>query len=447
MRIVARFPAVLALVLTLASAMAFTPPASAQRRPAPPEIENFSVTPEDLAPGVELTFTVQGTPRARASVRIGGINKVIALREVSQGVYEGMYTVRRADRAIAGTPIRATLTARGQSASDTIRMAWRSGPPPRAADPLPPVAAPVIQPGGPAITSFNVVPLGKIEPGADLRFTLSGTPGGAASFSIDGVARDVVMQEVRPGQYEGSYTIRRLDNFPATVNITAALTAGGRSVRSALKQPLIADAKPPVIRNLSPRDGEIVPSGNPISLAATFDDSGGVGVDPKSVRVKLGGRDITRNSAITPQYFNFNTDLPPGTYPVELTASDFAGNAVIQTWRFTVVPLAAVPTTLPLQIVSPLNNAEIGGGSTEVRGRTAPDANVEVQVQAIASIAGLFGITQPVLTKSLKADAAGNFAFSFQPQIPVPGSRYELTIRASKAELSKDIKVVLFQKK
>lgn len=446
MRVVARFPGVLALVLALASVIAFTPPASAQRRPAPPEIENFSITPEEIAPGVELTFTVEGTPRARASVRIGGINKVIALREISEGVYEGLYTVRRADRSIAGSPIRATLTARGQSASDTIRLAWRSGPPPRAADPLPPVAAPVVQ-AGPAITAFNVVPLGRIEPGADLRFTLSGTPGGAASFTIDGVVRDVGMQEVRPGQYEGSYTIRRLDNFPATVNITSSLTSGGRSARAALRQPLIADAKPPAIRNLSPRDGEVVLSGNAISIAATFDDSGGMGVDPKSVRVKLGGRDITRNSAITPQYFNFRTDLPPGAYPVELTASDFAGNAVVQTWRFTVAPLAAVPTTLPLQIVSPLNNAEIGGGSTEVRGRTAPDANVEVQVQAIASIAGMFGITQPLLTKSIRADSAGNFAFSFQPQIPVPGSRYEVSINASKGDLAKEIKLVLFHRK
>ena len=445
MSIGSRFPFFFTLLLATASLVGFTSSASAQKRAAPPEIENFSVTPEELAPGAELTFTVQGTPRGAASVRIGGINRVIPLREVSAGVYEGLYTVRRADRVIAGSPIRATLRVRGQSASDTIRMPWRTDGP-GAAPPAPAVPAPVAQ-SGPAITAFGVSPLGRIEPGAELKFTLGGTPGGTATVTIDGVVKDVAMPEVRPGQYEGSYTIRRLDHFPATVNITAALTASGRTVRTALRQPLIADAKPPVIRNLSPRDGETVVAGSPISVAATFDDSGGVGVDPKSVRVTLGGRDITRNSTVTPQYFNFRADLPPGVYPVEVTASDFAGNAVLQTWRFTVAPLAAAPTTLPLQILSPLNNAEVGSGSIEVRGRTAPDAAVEVQVNAIASIAGLFGITQPVLNKSIKADANGNFDFSFQPQIPVPGSRYEITVRATKADQAKDIKLVLFQKK
>ncbi len=444
MRIDAGFSAFFPLLMTLASLVAFTPPASAQKRAAPPEIESFTVTPEELAPGVELTFTVQGTPRAKASVRLGGVNRIVPLKEVSEGVYEGLYTVRRADRPMAGSPIRATLSARGLSASDTIRVPWRVGLGPVA--PAPAAPAPVVQ-GAPAITSFGVVPLGAIEPGADLKFTLSGTPGATASFTIDGVVRDVPMREVRAGQYEGSYTIRRLDNFPGSVKILATLAAGGRATTAALNRPLIVDAKPPVIKNMSPHNGETVASGNQLTVSATFDDTGGVGVDPKSVRVVVGGRDVTRNSTISPQFFNFRADLPPGVYPVEVTARDLAGNAVLQTWRFSVAPQAAAATILPLEVLSPANNAEVGSGSTEVRGRTAPDATVDVQVQAIASLAGLFGITQPILNQSIKADAAGNFSFSFQPKIPVPGTRYEITMRATKADLAKDMKLVLFQKK
>jgi len=440
----APFKKLIVLLLALGSLAVFAPPAAAAKKSvAPPEIESFTVVPEELSPGAELIFTVEGTPRAQASVRIGGIDRTIPLKEVSSGVYEGTYTVRRNDRVVANPTIRATLKLRGLSASDSIRVAWRRSPPGRADAPVP---APAAQ-GAPAITAFGVVPIGRIEPGAELKFRMSGTPGGAAAFTIEGVTSNVPMREVSSGQYEGSYTVRRMDNFPATVRITGALSANGRTQRVALNQPLVADGKPPVVKNMSPHNGETIVAGTTTSVSATFDDSGGVGVDPKSVRILLGGRDITRNATISPQFFDFRADLPPGVYPVEVTARDLAGNSVRQSWQFTVAPQAAAATTLPLRVLSHANNAEIGGGSTEIRGRTAPDATVDVQVQGIASIAGLFGITQPILNQSLKSDANGNFAFSFQPQIAMPGARYEISMHATKANLNKDMKLVLFQNK
>lgn len=440
-----RFQKFFLLLLALASIATFAAPANAQRARGAPEIENFTVTPDVFSPGAELNFTVEGTPRARASVRISGIDRNIPLKEVSEGVYEGSYTLRRSDRTATSSTVRATLSARGQSASDSVRMPWGSGRDRRDAQ-ANPAPAPAAQ-AGPVITAFGVLPVGRIEPGGELNFTMSGTPGAAAAFTIDGVARDVPMREVRAGQYEGSYTIRRMDNFPAAVSITGALGAEGRVARAALKQPLVADAKPPVISNLSPRNGDTIISGDLVSVSATFDDSGGVGVDPRSVRVLLGGRDITTNATITPQFFTFRADLRPGVYPVEVTASDLAGNAVRQSWRFTVASQAAAPATLPLQVLSHANNAEIGGGGTEIRGRTAPDATVDVQVQGIASLAGFIGITQPILNKSLRADANGNFSFSFQPQYEMPGARYEVSMHATKADQTKDLKLVLFQRK
>ena len=46
-----------------------------------------------------------------------------------------------------------------------------------------------------------------------------------------------------------------------------------------------------------------------------------------------------------------------------------------------------------------------------------------------------------------KADANGDFAFSFHPPFEVPGARYEISMHATKADLTKDLKLVLFQKK
>ena len=429
------------LLLVCAPIGALAPLAHGQggRAVAPPQIEQFYADQDRLERGDTVTFTVEGTPRGRASVRINGISRTIPLKEIDRGIYEGSYTIQRNDRLAASNTIRATLRARGMTSSDTLTLPGGSAPAPAA-------AAPAVQPAAPAIARFAVTPISRIDPGADLLFALTGTPGAAASFTIDGVVKDVRMQEVSSGRYEGSYTIRRLDHFPATVSIVGTLEANGRAVRVGLNQALITDAKPPVIRNVYPRDGETVVAGIPTSVSATFDDSGGVGVDANSVRVLIGGADVTRNAVITPQSFTFRADLRPGTYPVEVTASDLAGNTVRHGWKFTVAAQAA-PATLPLQILSHANNAQVSGGAIEVRGRTAPDATVDVQVNGIASIAGMFGVTQQLYRQTLRADANGNFAFGFQPQYAVPGTRYEIALHAVKGDMTKDMNLVLFQQR
>lgn len=408
------------------------------RAAGPPQIEQFYADQDRLVSGDTVTFTLEGTPRGKATARINGISRIIPLKEIDRGVYEGSYTIKRSDRLADSITVRATLRARGRTVSDTLTLAGGGAPAPAA-------AAPAAQPAVPVITRFAVTPISRIEPGADLAFTVTGTPGATVSLTIDGVVKDVRMQEVSRGRYEGSYTIRQADNFPAAVSIVATLDANGRAVRAGLNQSLIADARSPVIRDVNPRDGETVMAGIATSVSATFDDSGG-GVDAKSVRVLVGGTDVTRNAVITPQSVTYRAELRPGAYPVEVTASDLSGNAVRHSWRFTVAA-QAVPATLPLQILSHAHNAQVSGSVTEVRGRTAPDATVDVQVNGIASIAGRFGVTQQLFRQTLRADANGNFAFSFQPQYAVPGTRYEIALHATKAELTKDMTLVLFQQR
>jgi len=418
-------------------------PAGAQPRArSAPEISSFQVDVTDqLAPGSDLSFTLEGTPRGHASVRLSGINKNIVLSEVERGVYEGSYTLNRRDRL--GPQPTATATLRVRNVSKVVTQALAGGPPPVASQPPPPPAAPAL-----AIERFTVVPVARIEPGAELRFAAVGTPGARAMLSIDGVVQNVPMQEVRPGRYEGAYTIRRNDNFPPSLNIVATLEGNGQTIRSRLNQALLVDARPPTVRNLAPQNNETV-LGNPVSVSATFDDSGGVGVDPKSVKILIGGQDVTRNASITPQFLTWRGDLRPGAQSVEVTAADMAGNAVRQTWVFNVAnPQTPPPAAmLPLQITSHANNAQVSGGTVEVRGRTAPDTKVDVQVHVIASLAGFIGINQPILTQTLRSDAGGNFAFSFKPQVSVPGARYESTITATKGDLRNETQLVLFQQR
>ena len=97
-------------------------------------------------------------------------------------------------------------------------------------------------------------------------------------------------------------------------------------------------------------------------------------------------------------------------------------------------------------MTSHANNAIIEGRTTLVRGRTAPGAVVDIKVNAVAPIAGLFGVTQDVLTQKVQADANGDFSFSIAPQLPLPGTRYEVTMVSHKENLTAESRLVLFQK-
>ena len=437
------------LLLPVAAAVVCLPAAAATKQAAP-EVQSLQVEGDGgFNPGAALQFTVEGTPRARASVRVRGVARNIPLSETSRGIYTGEYIIRRQDRILESSTIQATLRVRNTSAVANYSVpAGLAGPQVAAAPPvavIPPPAAP--PPAQLKIDRFTVAPVDRIEPGADLRFTLNGAPGAIATFDIPGVIDNVAMREVKTGVYEGSYTIRRLDNLAPSRPIVARLRQGDRVVTATLTQPLLADAKPPVLRNFTPREGEVVAGNVATAISASFDDTGGVGVDPKSVRILLSGRDITGNSNVTSQFFSYRADLPPGRYTVDLTVKDLAGNAVNKIWVFDVAnAVATAPTTLPLQITSHSNNAAVEGNTTTVRGRTAPGATVDVKVIAVAPIAGLFGVTQDVLSQRIQADASGNFSFDFSPKLPLPGARYEVTMTAHKADLNTESRLVLFQK-
>ena len=439
--------AALFMLLPMATALVVLP-ATALAQPASPETRSLQVTSDDgLRAGAELDFVVEATPRARVNLRIKGVQRPITLSETSRGVYTGSYTIKRQDRISNANPIQATTQLRNRSVVTSYNfpanMDNSTAAAPPQAPPPPPPPSPV---AALKIERFTVAPIDKVEPGAELRFSLNGMPGGAAEVDLPGVAR-VPMQEVRPGVYEGAYTLRRTDNLTPSRPIVASLRVGNETVRSNLTQGLTADAKPPVLRNLSPKEGEAITDRSAIAVSATFDDSGGVGVDPKSVRIVVAGRNVTSESEITPQFFSHRANLQPGRYTVDVTAKDLAGNAMRKTWNFdVVVPVSAAPTTIPLQITSHANNAVIEGGNTVVRGRTAPGAVVEIKVQAFNAVAGLLGLNQEAMTQKVQADGNGNFSFTFASQLPLPGTRYEVTMVSQKADLNTESKLVLFQK-
>lgn len=74
-----------------------------------PRIDRFEVVPNQLTTGYDLGFTLHGTPRAKASVKIAGVKGRIFLDETRDGVYEGIYTIKSVDRITADSKVTANL--------------------------------------------------------------------------------------------------------------------------------------------------------------------------------------------------------------------------------------------------------------------------------------------------------------------------------------------------
>lgn len=434
---------VAALCLLLPATASFVSlPAVAAKRVAPapaPEIHEMQVAADGpLSAGTELSFTLEGSTRGVARVRIPGTNVNMALRETEPGVYTGTYTIRRADRIQTNKPVRASLSSGKRTVFANYNLP-ASLTAPVAAAPAPQILR---------IERFTADSMARLTPGTELRFRLQGLPGATASFTIPGVATNVPMREVSPGQYVGTYTLRSQDNVNPASPIVATLRAGDKVVTANLAEPPVgADNRPPVIGNMVPRDGEIVHPAATQLVSGSFFDRGGVGVDPASVRILVSGRDVTSQSNVTAQSFSYRGPLTPGRHTVEVTARDRAGNATRRTWSFEVEgAAAAAPVNVPIQILSHANNAQVDGGVITVRGRAAPLASVNVKVNAVPPIIGQFGVAQQVFSQTIQADANGNFEFSFTSPFPVPGTRYDVAMTATRANVTNEARLILFQR-
>ena len=445
-------------LLLLPAAVAFTAlPSTALAQSAMPEVRSLQATADGrIEAGTLLTFVLEGTPRAEASLRVRGLREEIALTETRRGEYVGRYTIKRGDRIDDDAAIRATMRYGNREASVNYALDQLV---PRNRGPLPPYFA------APNIERFGIAPVDRIEPGVDIRFALEGTPGGTVTIDLPGVRNDLALREVRPGTYEGSYTIRRADNIDPRQPVVATLRIGERVATSNVPFPVsrpAGDNQPPQLVNLSPRDGDTIAAGPPVQVGASFDDGRGTGVDPASVQIQLSGRNVTRDAQINRQSFSLRAALPPGRHTVDVTARDLAGNGMRKTWSFNVAtavvaipppvagpflpPVVLGPAPLAVQVMNHYPNAEIGPDPVLVKGRTAPGATVVVSVQAVPPAPPAAGQARIVYAQTLQADNEGIFSFTMVPGTPYPGERYEIVMVARRGNLSQESRFTLIQR-
>lgn len=220
--------AALCLLAPAAAVTVAALPAVAVAQNPAPQVHSFDINSDHgLAPGSRLRFRLEGTPGARAVVRIQGIEGPIPLAERSPGVYTGRYVINRSDEIDEDSRIRAVLRRGNLSTAASYNF------PPGMGNMA---SAPAQQL---RIDRFHMGAQDRIEPGAELRFTLEGMPGAVASVDLPGIERNVRLRETRPGYYEGSYTIRRSDEFRSGP-VVATLRAGDRVVTSSIAQPQLA---------------------------------------------------------------------------------------------------------------------------------------------------------------------------------------------------------------
>lgn len=102
-------------------------------------------------------------------------------------------------------------------------------------------------------------------------------------------------------------------------------------------------------------------------------------------------------------------------------------------------------TEIPLEIISPNNNSEIGN-TVEVVGKSAPNSTVTINVTAQNNLVGVVGVNRNVFSKTVQADSQGNFSFSFKPSNILPGTRYEISLNATKGTQTNEETLVLVQR-
>ncbi len=88
------------------------------------------------------------------------------------------------------------------------------------------------------VTGFDVEQVDRLEPGAELNFTVWGTAGATVLLQIDGSRRTVRLDETSPGRYQGSYIVGRSDRIGPESRVHANLRRDNRVATAQLGEAL-----------------------------------------------------------------------------------------------------------------------------------------------------------------------------------------------------------------
>jgi hypothetical protein len=191
--------------------------------------------------------------------------------------------------------------------------------------------------GTTSITNFSVSAKGALRAGDSFDVTLTGTPGGKATFDIGTYLEGIPMTEAPPGTYTAKYSIPSGVNFGSTP-IYGHLVLGGTAAPRAQAPSLVAvSTTPPQITDVAPPAGQTVNNNRP-NLFATYASPTNVDINPSSVTINVNGLDVTASAVRTSTFITYTPTvaLPDGMVSVHVSVADFAGNRSERSWSFTI---------------------------------------------------------------------------------------------------------------
>ncbi|MGQ9729915.1 MAG: hypothetical protein ACUVX8_01450, partial [Candidatus Zipacnadales bacterium] len=194
-------------------------------------------------------------------------------------------------------------------------------------------------PSGQEPTILMITPENYTRPlrqGEVLTVKMTATPGGQAHFNIGVELRQIEMTEDQPGIYRGQYTVaageQQIDRA-----IRGYLKIGNQNATPVSSDVRVSlDAVPPTITSFLPQRGANLTTRQP-TIQVSYTDGEGVGIDLKSVTLRIGDQDVTSQCIVTEESLTYYSPaLTDGQYDVHCRVQDLAGNQVGANWRFTV---------------------------------------------------------------------------------------------------------------
>ncbi|MDB5900513.1 MAG: hypothetical protein JWP22_4091 [Ramlibacter sp.] len=214
----------------------------------------------------------------------------------------------------------------------------------------------VVAQAQPEIRAMSLNSDAGLAPGATLRVQVTATPGADhAMVRLRGSGVQIALREQGLGNYVGRYTMRRGDRVDPGHMMVARLTwndqviaqnfnyppafqalAEGAARGDRREQRAGRDEQAPRISEVTPSNGARLGERGRTHISARFVDADS-GVDPRSVRIRVDGLDVTNDARIQDDGINYIERLGRGRHTAELVVRDRAGNASRTTWSFSVV--------------------------------------------------------------------------------------------------------------
>lgn len=292
------------------------------------------------------------------------------------------------------------------------------------------MATPAVQPRLSAVTHNGGQML---EVGDRLIVSMTGDPGGQASFEIVGSGRQVPMREVSAGRYEGELVLD--ESVPmGDSSIVGRLTKNGKEATlqasTALK---VAEAVPPVplpmpTLTVTPANGATVETARPqVSVVVPQP------MAPGSTTLIVDGQNVTSQSRWNGNQLVYTPthDLSPGAHGLEVRAIDLAGRPYTQTANFTIRQnITGAPGSRQSMDVS-ITNLEPGSSVSDVfnvEGKTVPYAAVRVSLDT----SGPFSSGQnPITSGTAVANEFGEFNVDLDARSVPADSPVTLRVQAN----------------